>query len=70
MKRAFTLLLDEDSSHVEYWLYRSTELNNGNGGPVVDGVYIWRPELGTEPPEVINISIEWGQNTELEQSMT
>ncbi|MDX6693058.1 MAG: hypothetical protein QOF02_661 [Blastocatellia bacterium] len=59
MKRTFTLSLDEDSSHVSYWLYRGTELADDVGHPVVDGVYIWRPELGDDPPENVELTIEW-----------
>lgn len=45
----FNLWLDTYTNVQHYALYRSSEGNNYNGNPIVDGIYIWRPELGTSP---------------------
>jgi hypothetical protein len=51
MRLEFNLCLDTYSRVQQYCLYRSSEQNNYNGNPIVDGVYVWRPELGDNDGE-------------------
>jgi len=42
---------------LSYYLYRSEEQEHG--GPVIDGVYIQKGQLGEEPPDHMTLSLEW-----------
>ncbi len=55
-----TLILDKDMLHkVEnYYIYRSQEEERGR--PIIDGVYVQRETIDINPPENIDISLQWG----------
>ena len=38
--------------------------------PIVDGVYIWRPELDEKPPNNMKLTLEWGDNMRIHQHPT
>ncbi len=40
MRKIFDLSLDTLTKVQQYCIYRSSETNNRNGNPIVDGVYI------------------------------
>jgi hypothetical protein len=58
-KAAFTLKLDlELQKKVSaYYIYRSEEYEGKR--PVIDGVYIQRHAIGSEPPETLSLVLEW-----------
>jgi hypothetical protein len=58
-KLEFTLNLDNEllKKVSTYYIYRS-EKYEGNR-PIVDGVYIQRNAIGSEPPQIINLVMEW-----------
>lgn len=62
MRMEFNLWLDTYSNVEQYCLYRSAEENSYNGRPIIDGLYIWRPELGEKPPNNMKLTLEWGDN--------
>lgn len=64
MQRVFDLWLDRDTQVQQYYIYRSSEQNSNNGNPVVDGLYVWRPELGENPPKNMKLTLEWTDNQE------
>jgi len=64
MIKTFTLWLDPEYSQMSYWLYRSNERNTYNGRPTVDGVYIWRREIGEAPPPNMKLTLEWEDNND------
>jgi len=64
MRIDFNVWLDTYSNVEQYCLYRSAEENGYNGRPIIDGVYIWRPELDEKPPNNLKLTLEWGDNNE------
>jgi hypothetical protein len=64
MKRDFDLFLDTFSGVQQYCLSRSEQTNDYNGNPIVDGVYVWRPELGDTPPNKMRLTLEWDNEFE------
>jgi len=60
MRRVFNLWLDTSTRVQQYCIYRSSEQNRVNGNPIVDGVYVWRPEMGDTPPRNLKLTLEWG----------
>jgi hypothetical protein len=60
-KSVFTLKLDTElvKKVSTYYIYRSEEYEGNR--PVVDGVYIQRHALGSEPPATISLVLEWDE---------
>ena len=54
-----TLLLDDEMLKKVggYYIYRSMEEKNGK--PIIDGVYVRRDAVDGDPPEAMSLLLEW-----------